>query len=121
VEVPLNRFIRRPKHIDLQRTWSLLRCLLDTGEVQYVFMDRGVQRRLYRYVRKRQLYPVKDLDAIFEYGRGRPGRRRSTIILHTPNHDDHFHVRTFCPRADVSPKGRRGCKPSPGRSRVIKD
>jgi LysM repeat protein len=123
VQVPRDRFIDRPKQVDLPRTWTLLHCLIDSGEVQYVFMDEKIQRALYRHARKRRLYPRADLDLVFEHGPPRGRRRSSTIILHVDNHRDHFHVRVFCPRKDVaSAKDRPGrCFPSPGRRRPVGD
>jgi LysM repeat protein len=122
-QVPQDRFISRPDRIDLNSTFALLRCLIDSGEVQYTFMDKGIQRALYRHARKRKLYPRADLELVFEHG---PTGRRSlanAIIRHVDNHRDHLHVRIFCPQKDVTAaKGKPGrCIPSPGRRRPVGD
>ncbi len=76
--------------LDVPRTWELIKSFLDTGEVRYVFVDYGIQRKLYAYARS-QGVPRAELDELFQYPRGR--RRAHGIIRHWPSHQHHFHVR----------------------------
>lgn len=80
--------------LDLQATWALLTAFtrtsdLDTG-VQMIFLDYEVQARLHKFARQRGT-PEADLEAIFQYPRGRDAF--AGIVRHWPHHADHLHVR----------------------------
>lgn len=77
-------------NLDLARTWSLVRAFVDTGEVEVVFMDYGLQKLLYEYARERGV-EEDTLDEMFQYPRGR-GRSHG-IVRHWRSHQHHFHVR----------------------------
>ena len=77
-------------NLDVPRTWSLVKSFLDTGEVQYVFMDYTLQKVLYEYAQSRGA-SEDTLDELFQYPRGR-GRSHG-IIRHWRSHRNHFHVR----------------------------
>jgi hypothetical protein len=78
------------KTIDLERTWFLLSALIQTHEVEYIFLDARLQRVLYRYAQDQGVSEA-ELDTIFQYPRR--ARAQSGIIRHEPGHRDHFHVR----------------------------
>ncbi|MBS1124897.1 MAG: Peptidoglycan-binding lysin domain protein, partial [Deltaproteobacteria bacterium] len=80
--------------LDLDATWALLLAFVrttdqDTG-VQIIFLDYDAQARLYKFAKKRGT-PEADLEAIFQYPRGRD--TLAGLVRHWPNHADHFHVR----------------------------
>lgn len=82
------------KNLDRQRTWALVRALISRTDVQYIFIDRRVQRLLRSYAEA----IGEDrgwLESIFDGVPSEPA-----IIRHEPGHDTHLHVRFFNPVAE---------------------
>jgi hypothetical protein len=77
-------------NLDRRHTWSLVRALLDTRAITYVFIDYEVQRMLYEHALTDGMLP-EQLDPLFQYPYGRRAARG--IIRHWKGHRDHFHVR----------------------------
>ena len=77
-------------NLDRRHTWQLLRTLLDTRSITYVFVDYEVQRMLYEHALGEGL-TAEQLDPWFQYPYGRRAARG--IIRHWKGHRDHFHVR----------------------------
>ncbi len=87
-------FVAANSDLDLDATWALLTAFvrsseLDTG-VQMIFLDYDVQASLYKFAKKRGT-PDADLEAIFQYPRGKD--TLAGIVRHWPHHADHLHVR----------------------------
>jgi murein endopeptidase len=81
-------------NLDRQRTWALVRALISRTDVQYIFIDRRVQRLLRSYAEA--LGEDRGwLESIFD---GIPGE--PAIIRHEPGHDTHLHVRFYNPVAE---------------------
>lgn len=77
-------------NFDVARSWSLVKAFIDTGTVEVIFMDYGLQKLLYEYAEEHGV-GRDDLDELFQYPRGR-GRSHG-IIRHWRSHAHHFHVR----------------------------
>lgn len=77
-------------NLDIARTWSLIHAFIDTGAVEVIFMDYGIQQQLYNYAENKGV-STDELDELFQYPRGR-GRSHG-IIRHWRSHAHHFHVR----------------------------
>jgi hypothetical protein len=86
-----------PDKLDTDKTWTLLELLLATGQVEYFFIDRTLQRPLYDEAAQRG-WTEEDLQLLFEAPLG--GRQRKGTIRHTPGHRHHVHVRFVCPEGD---------------------
>ena len=87
-------FVAANADLDLDATWALLTAFvrtadLDTG-VQMIFLDYDVQATLYKFAKKRGT-PDADLEAIFQYPRGKD--TLVGMVRHWPHHADHLHVR----------------------------
>ena len=82
-------------NIDLRLTWALLDQMLKQDAVEYIFVDRKIQKWLYDWALK-QGVKKKRLRSIFQYPKGK-GR---VVIRHEPGHLNHFHVRFRCPSSD---------------------
>ena len=78
---------------DAVKNWHLFKTLIDTGEVEYIFVTRELQRSLYEYARSIG-YTKEELAPIIQYPR--PNRERVGIIRQVGGHDDHFHIRFTC-------------------------
>ncbi|MBK8479579.1 MAG: penicillin-insensitive murein endopeptidase [Proteobacteria bacterium] len=98
-----------PRTLDLERTWFLLLRLIDTGDVQVIFLDRRLQRALYVHARA-QGYAAETLASLLEY----PGRRRG-LVRHWRGHADHLHVRfrRQAPRRDLALRSPARATPPP--------
>ncbi len=77
-------------NLDVARTWTLVKSFVDTGGVEVIFLDYGLQKILYEYAKERGTSD-EELDELFQYPRGR-GRSHG-IIRHWRSHQHHFHVR----------------------------
>lgn len=85
------KFIRaNDGNFDVARNWRLIKSLIDTDDVVYVFVDYSLQKPLYEHAKKRGA-SEEMLDELFQYPRGR--RRSHGIIRHWKGHINHFHVR----------------------------
>lgn len=82
-----------PDEIDWYAAWGLMQALIDTEQVQYIFLEADLQRRLYEAARVMG-YTHDELKVLiqwpYDYGGTVP------IVRHSPGHDHHFHVRFGC-------------------------
>ena len=80
--------------LDFEATWALLVAFARTAHlrdgVQMIFLDYGVQRRLYDWA-KAHGTPDDELRFMFQYPRGKDAM--VGLVRHWPGHTDHFHVR----------------------------
>ena len=96
------RAARSPKashraEIDWDAAWILVRELLETGEVRYIFLERSGQQKLRRAARRAGTSATQ-LDAWIQYHP--EGDRRAAIVRHAKGHVGHIHVRFRCARAE---------------------
>ncbi|NUP11041.1 MAG: hypothetical protein HOW73_33765 [Polyangiaceae bacterium] len=76
--------------LDVPRTWALVRSLIEGGNVEYVFMDRSVQRLLRDYMQSLGDKERMPLEGLFEID-----DKKNAIVRHVHGHATHFHVRFF--------------------------
>ncbi len=81
--------------LDTRRTWKLMKCFIDTDDVEYLFVDYPVQKKLYEYAKKRLKYSASQLKRYFQYPRGRGSSK--SMLQHSRGHDDHMHIRFYDP------------------------
>jgi LysM repeat protein len=87
---PLNSFVPMGEdNLDAAKTWCLMENLIASQRVQYIFLDRRVQKVLYEYALTRG-YDQEYLQRVF-------GNVRGSLVQHVRNHFDHMHVRFFTP------------------------
>lgn len=79
-----------PDKLDVRRQWTLLRYWLKRDQVDMIFIDRGLQAKLYEYAKKHGT-KKKQLDEWFQYPRA--AGAQEGIIRHWPGHRNHLHVR----------------------------
>ncbi len=82
--------------LDVDRSWALVRALVTETDVEYLFIDRSIQRLL----KKHALKIGEDrawLDRIFQIG----SREPEPIIRHAWGHATHIHVRFHNPQAQT--------------------
>jgi len=105
--------------LDVARTWEFIHGMLKTGLVEYLFIDRRLQRALYQHAQAKGV-PAGQLSRWFSFAP--PGTKRARgvgIISHLSGHADHMHVRFHAPSSEargaalVRERGARAFKPRP--------
>ncbi len=81
------------KDLDLPRNLTFVDCILRSGHVHVLFLDRGLQAGLYRTAKKRGWSKAR-LHRTFSYPR--PKHVRVGQIQHRGGHDNHLHIRIRC-------------------------
>jgi len=101
--------------VDLERTWYLLKAFVDSCDVDYIFLDRDLQRLLREHAQLKG-HSAEELGLIVQY----PASVRSVtgLVRHWPNHKDHMHVHFRQERTPQLPAAKRYCewkrrKPAP--------
>lgn len=79
--------------VDWKASWGLVRSLLETGEIQYIFLSYDRQKHLYQAAKKAGATP-EELDKWIQYPR--PNRTNNGIVRHAAGHTSHIHVRIHC-------------------------
>lgn len=82
----VNRNTKRT--INAERTWFLVRALVDSCDVDFIFLGREVQKLLHEHAQE-QGVAKELLGRILQY----PGEEESGVVVHWPKHLDHLHVR----------------------------
>lgn len=78
---------------DARKNWHVFKTLIDSGQVQFIFVSYFLQKPLYEYARSIG-YTKEQLEPILQYPRSK--WEPVGIIRHSPGHDDHWHIRFTC-------------------------
>ena len=81
-------------NFDVVANWALISAFLDTGNVDFILLDRAHIARLRSYTTKAGLLTEAESEAIFPTD-PHPWDRTG-IVRHASNHDNHIHVRVLC-------------------------
>lgn len=90
-----------PETFDAAKNWHIFKTLIDTGEVEFIFVEHGLQKLLFEYATHLG-YSPEDLEPILQYPRAK--NVSAGIIRHSRGHDDHWHIRFKCGPED------KGCR-----------
>jgi murein DD-endopeptidase MepM/ murein hydrolase activator NlpD len=77
--------------VDWDAAWQLVKSLVDTGQVRYVFLARPRQKPLYQAA-LRAGESEASLEALIQY----PRRSLTAVVRHSAGHTKHIHVRFRC-------------------------
>lgn len=100
-DVDIDLILKRPRKtwvkasgsmIHAERMWFFVSSLVASGDVQYIFLDRRLQRALYRHARAKG-HSKEELGRVLQY----PRRGAYGIVRHWRGHRDHIHVRFVRP------------------------
>lgn len=86
-----------PEIFDAVKNWHFFMTLIETGEVEFIFVDYELQEVLYEYARSIG-YGEEELEEILQYPRGQGVPLG--IIRHASGHENHFHIRFRCTDTD---------------------
>lgn len=81
-------------NLDAGETWALLFLLVQTAEVEVIFIDRTIQKLLYDAALRDKRLSKRQLAEWMEYPR--PTGSGDPLIQHVNGHVDHLHVRFRC-------------------------
>ncbi|MGM0574709.1 MAG: penicillin-insensitive murein endopeptidase [Myxococcota bacterium] len=93
-------FISALRHeLIMPANWRLLKRLVGTSEaesrVEYIFLDYGVQKKVYQWAKEHGKASEEVLRYMFQYPRGKRALRG--VVRHEPGHANHYHIRFKCP------------------------
>jgi LysM repeat protein len=77
--------------VDWDATWQLVRALVASGEVQYIFLSRSRQRPLYEAA-LRAGERKEALEGFIQF----PTNEKTALLRHSKGHVKHLHVRFKC-------------------------
>jgi murein endopeptidase len=89
--LPTTTIPERADQVDWDVTWKLVRAMLDTGQVVFVFLTSNRQKYLYDAA-VRAGTSVEVLNDLIQY----PRHARTAVIRHSRGHTKHVHVRFTC-------------------------
>lgn len=110
-----------PRTLHVGRTWFLLLALARTCDVELIFLDRELQRALWRHGRRAGV-SRRLLGYLLQY----PYRRASGLVRHRDHHKNHMHVRFRYRRIPLDLHGARrlcgldGVEPDPPVERLLR-
>lgn len=78
---------------DAAKNWHLFKTLIDTNEVEYIFVDYRLQKVLFDYATSLG-YTADELANIIQYPAS--ASTNHATIRHARGHVDHFHIRFKC-------------------------
>jgi murein endopeptidase/LysM repeat protein len=98
IRMPITAAAEGKKHtsagdIDWRATWQLIHAFIVGGEVEYVFLEYSLQKRLYKAAR--EAGATKDQLAMWLQWPNKPKTNKG-IVRHVKGHVVHFHVRIRC-------------------------
>jgi len=91
--------------VDAEKTWFLLKTLVNTCDTEFIFVDRKIQKLLMNHASLNG-YPKRMLDLMFQG----PSKKMKGMVLHWPKHMDHFHVRFRQEKAKLPKPTAEYCK-----------
>ncbi len=78
---------------DAAKNWHVFKTLMDTGEVEYIFVDYRLQKILFEYASSIG-YSAEELAPVLQYPAS--AQSNGAVIRHARGHDNHWHIRFKC-------------------------
>lgn len=97
-DVPSRFRTATKKNLDYELTWALIDAFIEADAVDYIFIDRKLQRWIVDWALENNKAKKSELKRIF----GCLPSKTPAIIRHEPGHKNHMHVRFRCPSSDES-------------------
>lgn len=101
----LNWRVMNSKNLDAKECWALMQALVQTGQIEVIYVDREIQKLLHDYAVANNLMSKNTLKQWMEYpsptGSGNP------VIQHVKGHADHMHARFKCQPHETQCKSRK--------------
>ncbi len=101
----LNWRVMNSKNLDAKECWALMQTLVQTGQIEVIYVDREIQKLLHDYAVANNPMSKATLKRWMEYpaptGSGNP------VIQHVKGHADHMHARFKCQPHETQCKSRQ--------------
>ena len=97
------------EQFDAEANWVMIRSLLETGNVERIFLDRKHIQKIRRYLVGEGILTAEEVQRIFPLGVGEQIWEMNGVVHHLPSHHHHIHVRVRCGDVD----GVTGTRPVP--------
>lgn len=101
----LNWRVMNSRNLDAKENWALMSMLVQTGQVEVIYVDREIQKLMHEYAVKQNLMPKSTLKRWMEYPS--PTGSGSPVMQHVKGHADHMHVRFKCQPHESQCKSRQ--------------
>lgn len=101
----LNWRLMNERNLDAKDTWALMSMLVQTGQVEVIYVDREIQQLLHEHAVKNGLMSKTALQRWMEYPA--PTGSGSPVMQHVRGHADHMHVRFACQPHEKQCKSRQ--------------
>ncbi len=101
----LNWRLMNAKNLDAKETWALMSMLVQTGQVEVIYVDREIQKLMHDHAVKQGLMSKSTLKRWMEYPS--PTGSGSPVMQHVKGHADHMHVRFKCQPHETQCKSRK--------------
>jgi murein endopeptidase len=110
IHLPLNPLAdindKRPRTVNAAQTWFLIRAFVDSCQIEYIFVDREVQRIAHQHAVSQGVLKA-ELELVVQYPRAET--KPVGVVRHWTNHQDHLHVRFQRPNATLPPPVKAYC------------
>lgn len=101
----LNWRVMDGKNLDAKECWALMQLLVQTGQIEVIYVDREIQKLLHDYAVANKLMSKATLKQWMEYPS--PTGSGSPVIQHVKGHADHMHARFKCQPHETQCKSRK--------------
>ncbi|MBV1859534.1 MAG: penicillin-insensitive murein endopeptidase [Nannocystaceae bacterium] len=101
----LNWRVMNRKNLDAKECWALMQTLVQTGQIEVIYVDREIQKLLHDYAVAHKLMSKGTLKRWMEYPS--PTGSGSPVIQHVKGHADHMHARFKCQPHETQCKSRK--------------
>ncbi|MGH1345536.1 MAG: penicillin-insensitive murein endopeptidase [Nannocystales bacterium] len=101
----LNWRVMNSKNLDAKECWALMQTLVQTGQIEVIYVDREIQKLLHDYAVSNKLMSKAALKQWMEYPS--PTGSGSPVIQHVKGHADHMHARFKCQPHETQCKSRK--------------
>lgn len=85
-----------PDQLDVERTWTVIDALLDTGDIEHILLDQRHIDRLRTHLAESGRMSGAEIDRIFPSRDSPRLWSMTSIVRHAEDHADHLHVRVLC-------------------------
>ena len=101
----LNWRVMTKQNLDAKECWALMQMLVQTGQIEVIYVDREIQKVLHDYAVANGLMSKATLKQWMEYPS--PTGSGSPVIQHVKGHADHMHARFKCQPHETQCKSRK--------------
>jgi len=101
----LNWRVMDGRNLDAKETWALMSMLVQTGQIEVIYVDREIQKLMHEYAVANNLMSKNALKRWMEYPS--PTGSGSPVMQHVKGHADHMHARFKCQPHEKQCKSRQ--------------